>query len=102
MYLYNTTFVIEHTEIDWWYDWMKRIYLPTFFELVPNANNELYKVDGNAQAPGCHTFSCQWKCYTLQELGTIQKYNKILTDKLVAEKGEKCLSFSTMMKSVEL
>ena len=102
MYLYNTTFVIENSEINWWSEWMKRYYLPTFFDIVPNANNELYRLERGAQSEDSTTYSCQWKCSTLQELGEIDKYSKSLLKKLIEEKGEKCLSFVTLMKSVEL
>ena len=102
MYLYYTTFVVEDSENNWWADWMKRHYLPTFFDIVPNASNEIYKVDGQPQNSGATTYSCQWRCHTIQELGLIQKYDKALSAKLMEQKGEKCLTFSTMMKGVEL
>lgn len=102
MYLYNTTFVIDESEVEWWADWMRRSYMPTIFEMVPNVNNEIYKVEGNAQTAGSLTFSCQWRCYTLQELGEVERYDKALSKNLMDQKGEKCLTFSTMMKGVEL
>jgi len=102
MYLYNTTFVIADTAIGWWVSWMQKHYLPTLFETAPNANNEIYRLEHNAQSAGSTSYSCQWRCNTLQELGTIDKYSKALLRNLTNEKGEECLSFVTMMESVEL
>ncbi len=102
MYLHNTTFVVADTAIGWWAGWMQRHYLPTFADIVPTAHNELYRLEHSAQSAGSTSYSCQWKCNTLQELGEIDKYSKTLLQKLTAEKGEACLSFVTMMESVEL
>lgn len=101
MYLYNTTFVINNNELDWWAGWMKRHYLPTFFEVTPNAVNDIFRLEMSADSEST-TFSCQWRCNTLQELGEIRKYSESLHRMLTEQKGESCLTFSTMMKSVEL
>lgn len=100
MYLYNTTFVISTREYGWWVNWMTRIYLPTLADMAPHATNELYKLD--IAQPDTLSFSCQWRCANVADLGTIDKYSKALNSKLTEEKGEACLYFSTMMKSVEL
>ena len=102
MYLFNTTFVVENSELAWWRDWMRRIYLPTFTDLLPRVENEIFQLDDNGQVPGSTTFSCQWRCSTLQELGVIDKYSQILHTRLAELKDDACLFFSTMMKSVDL
>lgn len=102
MYLYNTTFVIDKSELSWWQDWMKCIYLPTFADVVPSAINDLYKLEDSVQAPNSTTYSCQWHCDSLQILGEIDKYSKALHNELMKAKGDKCLFFSTMMKKVVL
>ncbi len=102
MYLHNTTFVITDKAMGWWVGWMQKHYLPTFFDIVPNAQNEIYRLEHSAQAAGSTTYSCQWKCHTLQELGEIDKYSKSLLRNMTLEKGEDCLSFVTLMESVEL
>lgn len=102
MYLYNTTFVITDSEYAWWAAWMKRTYLPTIAELAPAAQNSLFRIEGSPQSVNSLSFSCQWLCSTLQELGTIDRYSKALHLDLTKQKGELCLTFSTMMQSVEL
>lgn len=102
MYLYNTTFVIADSEYAWWAAWMKRTYLPTFFELVPAVEHRLFRIEGSAQSLNSVSLSCQWLCSTLQELGTVDRYSKALHLELQKQKGEQCLTFSTMMQSVEL
>ncbi len=102
MYLHNTTFVIADTAIGWWVNWMQRHYLPTFADMVPGARNELYRLEHSAQAAGSTSYSCQWKCNTLQDLSEVSKYSNALLRNLTAEKGEQCLSFVTLMESVEI
>ena len=101
MYLYNTTFIVADAEIEWWRDWMQRMYIPTITDIAPAANFEAYTIDQHDNV-GATNFACQWRCATLKELGDIDTYSKSLCQRIMEDKGESCLFFSTMMKGVEL
>lgn len=98
MYLYNTTFVVEKAEIEWWKEWMRSYYIPTVLDTLPSVANKVYKLDNETQTPGCCTFSCQWNCSSIGDLGQVERFSNLLHDELSKLKGEKCLYFSTMMK----
>ncbi|MBR6249789.1 MAG: DUF4286 family protein [Bacteroidales bacterium] len=100
MYLYNTTFIVANSEREWWHEWMRGMYIPTIRDIAPMVNFEAYSIDQN-DSPDTKNFSCQWRCESLKELGEIDMYSKSLCSRMMKEKGEKCLFFSTMMKSVD-
>ncbi|MCQ2226770.1 MAG: DUF4286 family protein [Bacteroidales bacterium] len=101
MYLYNTTFVVESSEIDWWQKWMRDQYLPLFASQVPSAAYEIFKIDGSGQQ-GESTFSCQWRCEQIGDLGMIGKCADTLQNSLMKLKNGTICCFSTMMKSIEI
>ena len=99
MFIFNTTFMVEKTTIPEWQKWMERNYLPTMKDLVKNLRVELYEVLAVVDE-GTTNFSCQLQCYTPDNLETINKYNSILVDNLKGTFGEKCLTFSSVLKEV--
>ena len=100
-YLYNTTFVISRAERDWWLQWMETEYSAAMRGVVPDARHELYAIDESLSAdPGSLSFSSQWVCEGALELGRLRDVSNALCSAMVEQKGEACLFFSTMMKSV--
>lgn len=100
MYLFNTTFSVENETIDQWRVWMDKNYLPTFKDLLPKVHYELYELM-TAVKEGSVNFSCQWRCETPDELEVLNKYSTILLNNLGEQFGEKCLSFSSILKLME-
>ena len=100
-YLYNTTFVISRAELEWWLVWYAEVYEPALRGAVPEARHELYAIDESLSPdPSCLSFSSQWACDGALELGRLRDSSSALCSGLVQDKGEACLFFSTMMKSV--
>jgi len=99
MFIFNTTFMIENSIIPSWKKWMNRNYMPTMKDLVKNLRVELYEVmavidEGNTN------FSCQMQCSNPADMDTINKYNAILINNAKGEFGDKCLTFSSILKEV--
>ena len=80
---------------------MHRIFIPTINDVAPAVTFDAYAIDQNDNA-GSTNFSCQWRCSTLKELGDVDSYSQSLCKRISEAKGEECLFFATMMKSVEL
>jgi hypothetical protein len=100
MYLFNTTFSVEKETINQWREWMDKNYLPTFKDLLPMVHYELYELM-TAVKENSVNFSCQWRCKTPDELEVLNKYSTILLNNMGEQLGEKCLSFSSILKLME-
>ncbi len=103
MYLYNTTFVVDHAAEEKWRQWMQRTLLPNIADVVPSARMELYELDNRLEhTPGCSTYSLQYQCDSVATLRTVDDY----TQKIVAQPdGPSSLGvvyFSSMMKKITL
>lgn len=99
MFIFNTTFMVEKSIIPDWQKWMERNYLPTMKDLVKDLRVELYEVMAVVDE-GSTNFSCQMQCYNPIDLDTINKYNSILVNNLTGAFGEKCLTFSSILKEM--
>ncbi|TAJ14646.1 DUF4286 family protein [Marinilabiliaceae bacterium JC017] len=101
MLVFNTTFSINTEYLERWEEWMKKTYLPTFKELLPDVVSELYEVMAVVNENSTN-YSCQWRCSEPEELEVIHKYSNILLNNLSGEYGENCLHFSTILKQKQL
>ena len=98
MYIFNTTFTVEKGNLKKWEVWMQRSYLPTFKDLLPEVTHQLFEMMTNTQDNSIN-YSCQWQCNNPDELEVLNKYSSILLNNLGEEMGERCLHFSSILKS---
>ncbi len=99
MFIFNTTFMIENSIIPDWKKWMERNYIPTMKDMVSELRVELYEVMAVVEE-GNTNFSCQMQCSKPADMNTINKYNAILINNIKGEFGDKCLTFSSILKEV--
>lgn len=97
MFVFNTTFVIEDALVEVWNQWMSVNYFPIIKEIVPGAVVKSFEVM-ISQPGGERNFSVQWSVVTPDELSTINRQSTTLLRLLSQEYGERCLSFSTILK----
>ncbi len=100
-FIFNTTFTINDSAQQWWIQWMHQNYVVAIKNVAPSASVELYAIDGTATA-GSRSYSAMWRCTTLQELGAVRTESMRQCQKLLALQGERCLSFSTLMRGLPL
>ena len=98
MYIFNTTFTVEKGSLKKWEVWMQRSYLPTFKDMLPEVTHQLFEMMTNTQDDSIN-YSCQWQCNNPDELEVLNKYSSILLNNLGEEMGERCLHFSSILKS---
>ena len=98
MYIFNTTFTVEKNSLKEWEVWMQKNYLPTFKDLLPKVTYQLLEMMTNNQEESTN-YSCQWQCSNPDELEILNKYSSILLNNLGEEMGERCLHFSSILKS---
>ncbi len=101
MFLFNTTFTVDDREFLWWQDWMRETYKAGILEVAPDSELSVYSIDATSDGVS-KSFSAQWHCSTLQDLGRVRLKSMSLCQKLLAEKGEKCLSFTTLMRRLNI
>jgi len=99
MFIFNTTFMIENSIIPAWKQWMHRNYLPTMTDMIKDIRVELYEVMAVVEE-GNTNFSCQMQCKNPADMDTINKYNAILINNAKGDFGDKCLTFSSILKEV--
>lgn len=97
MYIFNTTFSVEKNSKKEWEVWMRKTYLPTFKDLLPDVKHQLFELMTNIQEDSTN-YSCQWQCNNPDELEILNKYSSILFSNLSKEMKEKCLHFSSILK----
>ncbi len=98
MFIFNTTFSVEKDRQEEWEQWMRKTYIPTFKDLLPDVKHQLFELMTNTQEDSIN-YTCQWQCNNPDELGIINKYSSILFNNLTEKMGEKCLHFSSILKS---
>ncbi len=102
MYLFNTTYVVDEGSFGQWSQWIQEVYLPNMLDAAPQAQNDIYELEKTAQTAGSRTFSCQWRCPSIEALGDVMKCSAALNELMAGKYGEKCLYFNTMMKKAVL
>ena len=101
MFLFNTTFTVDDSELGWWQEWMRETYRSSIEEVSPASELSVYAIDATGDG-GSRSYSAQWHCATLQDLGRVRLRSMSLCQKLLAEKGEKCLAFTTLMRRMNI
>ncbi len=97
MYIFNTTFSVQNDSTEEWENWMQRTYLPTFKDILPNVKYKLFELMTSNREDSTN-YSCQWMCNNPDELEVINKYSGVLLNNLTESMGERCLSFSSILK----
>jgi hypothetical protein len=102
MFLYNTTFSVENKVLKLWQEWMRRSYIPSLCDLLPNVEYEMWEINPLQENSDSINISCQWRCRTPEDLEVINKYSQALLSNLSSEFGDKCLYFSTILRKTDL
>lgn len=100
-FLFNTTFTVDDNLRDAWLKWMVGIYIPAMRTVAPGCSHELYDIDG-ASSEGSHSFSSQWRCDSLFQLGNLRSTSAQLCQDVMQTMGESCLAFSTLMRGLNI
>ncbi|MGC3977632.1 MAG: DUF4286 family protein [Paludibacteraceae bacterium] len=102
MLIYNTTYVVENTEIALWMKWIEETHVPFMRKTgkfsAPQITKILYPETSNSTS-----FSVQFKTKDLETLGIWSElYAETLQEEIVKKFGKDVLPFSTVMEVMEL
>lgn len=100
-FLFNTTFTVDDQVRDAWLRWMAGIYAPSMRAAAGDCPHELYAIDGTRQ-DGAQSYSSQWRCSTLEQLGNLRATSASLCQDVVETMGDRCLGFSTLMRRLNI